>query len=107
MSDINQINSGQPATSSTTKRSGALNQEGGNTASDAAKARANTPSTADKLTVTEQALKLQALERELSELPAEDAERIESLRNEIAAGGYQADSERIAEKLIALEKELI
>jgi len=66
---------------------------------------ANAPPT-DSVTLTESAAKLQQLERNLSSVPVVDQNRVEGLRKAIAAGEYEIDPARTAEKFIQLEARL-
>lgn len=54
--------------------------------------------------LSSQAQQLQAIEESLRELPEVDSERVARLRQAISDGSYQADSARIADKLLALEE---
>ena len=53
--------------------------------------------------LSSQAQQLQAIEDRLRELPEVDSARVEQIKQAIADGSYQPDSNRIADKLIALE----
>lgn len=62
------------------------------------------PAAADsQVKLSNQAQQLQAIEDRLRDLPEVDSARVEQIRQAIADGSYQADSGRIADKLIALE----
>ncbi len=106
--DITQVNGGQSA-------NGSASQKTGSTAKSAADARQSTASdnapeatpaaATDTLTVTDQAVKLQQLEQELTNIPAVDATRVDKLRYDVETGAYKIDSKAIAEKLIGFERE--
>lgn len=60
----------------------------------------------DTIKLTEAAARLQRLEAALSEMPDIDQRRVEALRREIESGAYRTDPERVAQKLVALERML-
>ena len=63
---------------------------------------ANAPAT-DQVTLTDTAAKLQKLEKELSNIPVVDRERVASLQKAIASGEYKVNPEKTAEKLVQFE----
>ncbi|MDH4133526.1 MAG: flagellar biosynthesis anti-sigma factor FlgM [Gammaproteobacteria bacterium] len=65
-----------------------------------------TSPTTDRVNLTETATRLAALDEQLAATPAEDSARIDSLRQAIAEGRYSTDSQKVADKLIALERNL-
>ena len=66
----------------------------------------NKASPTDHVTLTKTAAKLQKLEKELSNVPVVDQERVASLRKAIASGEYKVDPIKTAEKLVQFESEL-
>ena len=60
-------------------------------------------SATDQVTLTETAAKLQKLEKQLSNLPVVDQERVASLQKAIASGEYKVDPAKTAEKLVQFE----
>jgi negative regulator of flagellin synthesis FlgM len=62
--------------------------------------------TADLVDLTGRAKELQALGRDLARSGEFDAAKVESLRQAIAEGSYEVNAERIAEKLLAVDKQL-
>lgn len=60
----------------------------------------------DALTLTETAVKLQALKSSMSTIPDINQERVDRLKQAIADGKYKIDSTSIADKFIKLEKSL-
>ncbi len=60
-------------------------------------------STTDKVTLTDTAAKLQKLEKQLSNLPVVDQERVANLQKAIASGEYKVDPAKTAEKLVQFE----
>jgi negative regulator of flagellin synthesis FlgM len=57
----------------------------------------------DQVTLTDTAAKLQKLEKQLSNLPVVDQERVASLQKAIASGEYKVDPAKTAEKLVQFE----
>jgi negative regulator of flagellin synthesis FlgM len=61
---------------------------------------------ADKVSLTGAAETLRKLETAIASIPDVNADRVERLKNAVARGEYAMDSNRIAEKMIALERML-
>jgi len=59
-----------------------------------------------RLSLTDEAAKLQVLQRKLAAAPAVDCARVVSLRAEMARGEYQVNPELIAERMLDLGKQL-
>lgn len=64
------------------------------------------PSTVDTVSLTDTAARLRQMETTLANLPVVDNQRVESIRRALADGTFEANPERIAEKMVGLEKEL-
>ncbi len=62
--------------------------------------------TADTVQLTDSAKQLRQLEEILANQPVTDAKRVEEIKEAIASGEYEINAERIAEKLLQLDKEL-
>ena len=60
-------------------------------------------STTDKVAVTDTAVKLQAIEARLADIPEVDAKKVAEIKQAIAEGKFEIDPGRVAEKLIAFE----
>ncbi|MBI2380981.1 MAG: flagellar biosynthesis anti-sigma factor FlgM [Gammaproteobacteria bacterium] len=60
----------------------------------------------DKVQITSRARELQGLIGKLSREPAFDAEKVARLREEVSAGRYSVNSQRVAARLLGLEREL-
>ena len=60
-------------------------------------------STGDTVQLSPEAQRLQQAADKLNEQPAVDQERVAKLRQAIADGSYQVDSQRVAAKLLAFE----
>lgn len=61
---------------------------------------------ADAVSISTQAADLQALEASIKKLPDTDVSRITELRDKINAGDYVVDSQRVADKILAFERNL-
>lgn len=64
------------------------------------------PATADTVSLSEDSIRLRALTEQLADTPVVDSERVEQLRQAIADGSYQPDSERIADRMLSMEAQL-
>lgn len=62
---------------------------------------------ADRVTLTESARLLQRLSEAIANAPESDAPRIQALKQAIARGEYRTDPDKVAAKLIALERDLV
>jgi negative regulator of flagellin synthesis FlgM len=60
-------------------------------------------STSETVSLTDTARQLRSLENRLSTLPAVDIQRVENVKQALADGSYEFDSERAAEKFLQLE----
>lgn len=69
-------------------------------------AKPPTATVSDSVTLTDAAARLQKLEAALADHPVVDEQRVADIRQALADGTYRADPERIADKLLALEREL-
>jgi negative regulator of flagellin synthesis FlgM len=64
------------------------------------------PSTVDTVSLTDTSARLRQMENTLAQLPVVDNQRVEAIRRALAEGTFETDPERIAEKMVAMEKEL-
>jgi negative regulator of flagellin synthesis FlgM len=76
------------------------------TSSDEQKVRAVTPPAGDSVTLTSSARQLQKLAEAVAAAPATSAERVASVRQAVAQGTYEVNAERVADKLLAADREL-
>lgn len=95
-------NSNAGLSTSTEKKADAAH----NVTPDKAKSTQNTEESSS-VTVTDSALKLQQIEKTLTEIPGFDAEKVESIKRALNEGSYTINTDRIAEKLINFEQDLI
>lgn len=75
--------------------------------SDAAASTAQAePASVSPVRITDQARQLAALEQALSDLPAVNETRVAAIRLAIEQGQYEVSPDRIADKLLRMEREL-
>jgi negative regulator of flagellin synthesis FlgM len=60
-------------------------------------------SSTDRVSVTSEAARLQEIEEQLMSVPEVNAQRVAEIKAQIAAGTFDFNPQRIAEKLIAFE----
>ena len=60
----------------------------------------------DAVSISSRAADLQSLETSIKQLPDTDASRVNALREQINAGEYVVDSQRVADKILAFERSL-
>ncbi len=73
---------------------------------EAAPAAAKPAASGEGVQITDSARQLAALEQAIRTLPDVDEARVAAIRTAIESGTYEVSPERIAEKLMRLEKEL-
>ncbi len=88
-----------------TQRSNDVGAGRGSRSADAGKGATPTPA-ADSVTLSEGSARLREMTEQLAGMPAVDSARVEQLRQAIADGSYQPDSERIADKMLSMEAQL-
>lgn len=57
----------------------------------------------DQVSLTDKASQLNALEKHIAELPVVDTQRVEQIQRAIAAGNFEIQPARIADKMLAFE----
>jgi negative regulator of flagellin synthesis FlgM len=62
------------------------------------------PRTGDSVSLTEAAARLQKLEAALADHPVVDQQRVADIRQALADGRYRTNPERVADKLLELER---
>lgn len=60
----------------------------------------------DAVSISSRAADLQSLESSIKQLPEVNAARVDALREQISAGDYVIDSQRVADKILAFERSL-
>jgi negative regulator of flagellin synthesis FlgM len=68
--------------------------------------KAETPSSADTVSITPSALLMAKLGEVVRNAPVVDNERVAALKDAIAAGTYQVDAQRVADRMLKLERDL-
>lgn len=76
------------------------------TSSDEQKVQAVTPPARDSVTLTSSARQMQKLSEAVAAAPATSAERVASVKQAVAQGTYEVNAERVADKLLAADREL-
>lgn len=66
--------------------------------------KATSPS--DSVTLTGESTDLQALQRRLSQAPAVDSSRVDSVRQSLQDGSYRIDASNIASRMQSLDQQL-
>ncbi len=64
------------------------------------------PAAGDSVTLTNSARQMQKLADAVAAAPVTDAERVASVKKAVAQGTYEVNAERIADKLLAAQREL-
>jgi len=94
--DISGINSSRTQQAGERSVAGAKKESQGSSSS-------ATSSSADKVSLTDTAARLKALEHQLSQQPEVDSKRVSSMQDAISNGDYKIDPERIADKMMDFE----
>jgi negative regulator of flagellin synthesis FlgM len=63
-------------------------------------------SQSDAVSISSRAADLQSLETSIKQLPDVDVSRVNALRDQVNAGEYTVDSQRVADKMLAFERSL-
>lgn len=79
----------------------AASQEQSRTASGA-----KSGSASDTVSITQSGMLMSKLEELVQRTPVVDQDRVAALKDAIASGSYEIDAERIADRLLKLEREL-
>ncbi|NNF51028.1 MAG: flagellar biosynthesis anti-sigma factor FlgM [Gammaproteobacteria bacterium] len=68
--------------------------------------RSAKPEDSARVEVTDKALKMRRLEATIMSMPEVDEARVEAIRSRLARGDFAVNKESIADKLLAMEKDL-
>lgn len=75
-------------------------------AEQSADAKTASTQTTDTVRVTDDARLLQAVEDRLGQVSEVDSKRVEDIRSRIESGNYSVSAERVADKMIAMDRSL-
>lgn len=64
------------------------------------------PAATDQVSMTAQAKTLQALEKQLGNLPIVDGNKVDQIKQAIANGSFEMNPDRVAHKLLSFEQQL-
>jgi len=95
--DISGINS------SRSQQAGERNISGTKKESSDSTSSSSGSSSADKVSLTDTAARLKALEHQLSNQPEIDSNRVSDVQNAISSGDYKVDPQRVADKMMDFE----
>jgi negative regulator of flagellin synthesis FlgM len=89
---------------------GARRTEAAKPASKEAKGSAGTDAVAssgDTVNITRSGLLMSKLEEVVQRAPVVDAERVAAIKDALAAGSYEIDDQRVADKLLKFERDVL
>ena len=61
----------------------------------------------DSVNLTSSAMRIKTLEDQVARLPIVDTQKVEQIKNSISDGTFEFNSDRIADKLISFERDLL
>jgi len=97
---------GSKPSTATPERNRVRNDQNGTVPASRSGAATTANTTEDQLSLTGTVQQLQSLEAHLAKIPAYDAGKVATLKNSMKNGDYQANPQRIADKIITLEQGL-
>lgn len=104
--DFSGINNSGKAQNNTDRRVESLNRENAAPRSPTASSQAASTTGSDKISLTDTAARLKALEAQLAKLPVVDSKRVDGVQRALTSGNYSVNAERVAGKLIQFEQQL-
>ena len=99
--DITSINSNRSQLSSNASNTVKIRDGAGSNGS------SDNSAAGDRVTLTNTASRLQNLEQKLSGASPIDAERVAAVQKAISSGEYSVDADRVADKMLAFEENMI
>ncbi|MBU2873936.1 flagellar biosynthesis anti-sigma factor FlgM [Marinobacter salexigens] len=103
--DLNGIGRGQVNTQRTTADKSVSNQSPKQAAPEQATAKAQS-ARGENVNLSSQARNLKQLEQKLGDYPEMDDERIEQIRSALENGTYKIDAEKLAQKMLDMDKSI-
>ena len=70
---------------------------------DSASSSSSSSGSSDKVSLTDTAERLQALEQQLAQQPEIDKSKVGEVQSAMSSGGYKVNPERVADKMLAFE----
>ncbi|MCH8497178.1 MAG: flagellar biosynthesis anti-sigma factor FlgM [Marinobacter sp.] len=101
--DFNGIGPGQVNTRKTAEQKPAAQPAAQQPAPERAKAAA---ARADSVSLSDQAKELKKMEEKLAQYPEIDDQRVEQIRAALADGSYKVDAEKLAQKMLEMDKSI-
>jgi len=101
--DLNGIGPGQVNTPRTTADKSTGSQNAPPASNEQAKAQSQS-SRGDNVSLSNQAKNLKQLEQKLGDYPEMDDDRIEQIRSALENGTYKVDAEKLAQKMLEMDK---
>lgn len=95
----------RPADAAGARRSEAAKSAGGQASSHAA--GADKAASADTVKITHSGFLMSKLEEIVQSAPVVDSERVAALKDAIASGAYEIDDQRVADRLLRFERDVL
>jgi negative regulator of flagellin synthesis FlgM len=96
----------RPTDTASTRRSDAAKQANSQAQSSAAAAPDKAATARDTVSITQSGLLMSKLEEIVQRTPIVDQERVAAIKEAIASGKYEIDDQRVADRMLRLEREL-
>lgn len=94
----------RPVDTAATRRSEAAKPASGTATQPGGKA--GTPATADTVRITESGLLMAKLEEIVQRTPVVDDARVSAIKDALSSGTYEIDDQRVADRLLAFERDI-
>ncbi len=93
-------------TTSTRSRASVRNERAADSDKTEASGRNDGAATSSQVRLTDTAASLKQIETRLADVPDVDRKRVETLRERIESGAYEVNAGRLADRLLAFERDL-